>query len=172
MAEMFSGDWTVEVFGHSVEAHVPHLVSFVPHRFIIEGSHASDGGYQIGATAGVTPTAAPVSVSGLSWFISFEWLQMLDNWVPNSAPVRRIAAYTLEGGLVIFLEADNNLGVAVTGTDLPFKSIVLRCRNVDPKLNPLHPFINPYNFTLPKHPDTRNPVRPRKPPGRVIRSPR
>lgn len=160
MAEMFSGDWTVEVFGHSVEAHVPLLVSFVPHRFVIEGSRASDGGYQIGAAA------APVSVSGPSWFIRFEWLQMVDSWVPNPAPVRRIAAYTLEGGLVVFLEADNNIGIAVSGSDLPFKSIVLRCRNVDPKLNPWYPFTNPYDFRLPKRSKPKTPTRPRIPPGR------
>jgi hypothetical protein len=160
MAEMFSGDWTVDVFGHSVEAHVPFLVSFVPHRFVIEGSSTSDGRYPFDTTT------APVSVSGPSWFIRFEWLHMVDSWEPNPAPVRRIAAYTLEGGFVVFLEADNNIGIAVGGSDLPFKSIVLRCRNVDPKLNPWHPFVNPYDFIIPKERQPKKPIRPRRPPER------
>lgn len=146
MAEIgaFSGDWTVEFFGHSVEAHVPLMVLFVPHRFVIEGSRASDGGYQVGTTA------APISVSGPRWLIRFEWLHMVNNWEPNPAPVRRIANYTLEDGLVVFLEADNNLGTPVTGSDLQFKSIVVRCRYLDPKVNPWHAFTNPYKFILPK----------------------
>ena len=58
MIEMFSGDWTVEVFQKDA--------SF-SQRFIIGGSIASDGVYP-GET-----TTPPVSVSGPRWSIRFEW---------------------------------------------------------------------------------------------------
>ncbi len=132
MAEMFSGDWTVEVFQKDAD---------FSERFIIEGSRASDGVYP-GETA--TP---PVSVSGPSWFIRFEWNDNAGSgWQPSD--VRRTgAAYTLQDGLVVLLGADDNFEQL---RDHDFNDVVLRCRNVDPQLNPWHPFANPYDFTLPE----------------------
>lgn len=151
MAEMFSGDWTVEEYGHSVDTHVPHYVSSVPHRFVIEGSDASDGGYGIGAGS-VNQARSPIPVSGPKWSVRFEWLQRLDEWVPNNlAPVRRTAAYTIDNGLIVFLVSWNFDNLRDHPDILPYRDIVLRCHNLDPKLNPNPNFKNPYNFTLPPH---------------------
>lgn len=149
MTEIFSGDWTIEVFQKEAA---------FSERFVIEGSLASDGVYP-GET-----TTPPVSVSGTSWSIRFEWNDNAGSgWQPSD--IRRTdAAYTLQNGLVVFLGADDNFEQL---RDHDFNDVVLRCRNIDPQLNPWYPFANPYDFTLPE--DVRQ--KERKPKDR-IRPPR
>jgi hypothetical protein len=136
MPEIFAGDWTVEG-AISGDIQLDHQ-----YRFVIAGSVASDGAHP------VSLTNPPISVSGATWSISLEYFTLYAHpiadpnpprppeWVPFDAR-RTSVAYTIENGLVVFL-----------GTSA--KDQFLICRNVDPKLNPWHPFTNPYDFTLPK----------------------
>ena len=156
MAEMFSGDWTVEGLverrdiiwepvAQPIRGELFKLV--LPLRFVIAGSIASDGEYP------VSLTLPPVSVSGPRWSISLElgrhgrfpqW------WVPLD--IRRTsAAYTIQGGLVFSLGTNAN-------------DQYLICRNVDPQLNPWRPFLNPYDFILPKRREPKRPIRPPRQP--------
>lgn len=132
MAEIFSGDWTVEVFQKDAD---------FSERFVIEGSLASDGIYP-----GEVSTR-PVSVSGARWSIRLEWNDNAGSgWQPSG--VRRTSAiYSLQDGLVVFVGADDNFENL---RDHDFNDVVLRCRNVDRQLNPWFPFVNPYEFTLPE----------------------
>jgi hypothetical protein len=109
-------------------------------RFVIEGSVSSDGVY-----AGET-TTPPVSVSGARWFLRFEWNDNAGSgWQPSD--IRRTAAsYTLQEGLVTFLGADDNFEQF---RDQDFNDLVLRCRNLDPEINPRIPLFNMPDFTLP-----------------------
>lgn len=133
-------------------------------RFIIEGSLASDGVYHLG----VDPLAVvadplgtqvpiitpPISVSGPSWFIRFEWDGGgVLSWQSDTSLKRSSAAYTLQGGLVVDLLSDNRSVIPPGPTPSLFDSASLRCRNLDPKLNPWLPFANPYDFTLPRPPE-------------------
>ena len=129
-AEEFSGDWTVEVIASTGNL-----------RFIIEGSRASDGAHGVGLAM------PPLAVSGAHWRIRFQAFSPIrpKGWLGTS--VRRIGATcTLQAGLDAFLlsnyfyyESDQVFDGACT----------LRCRNVEPRLNPWLPFKNPYDFTVP-----------------------
>jgi hypothetical protein len=129
MAETFSGSWIVEVLGKES----PFL-----HRFVIEGSDASDGIYP-----GDTSTP-PVSVSGPNWSIRLEWHDATLSPIWRASDVHRGAAYTLEDSLVVSLGVDDSLPLPDPSLD----AFVLRCRNVDEHMNPWHPFVNPYDFTV------------------------
>lgn len=143
MAEVLFGEWTVEVI-ESVTGN---------HRFTIVGSDASDGVYDAVPGASVGP------VSGEGWSIRTEWnadpAQFA--WEPSTTR-RNTAGYTLQDGLVVEL-------VGYMWTEPAFAFVhtytVLRCRNVDPAIHRLHPFVNPYDFTVPDAP------RPGDPPGGV-----
>jgi hypothetical protein len=66
-------------------------------------------------------------------------------WQPSD--LRRTAAsYTLQEGLVTVLGADDNFEQF---RDHDFNDLVLRCRNLDPELNPRIPLFNTPDFTLP-----------------------
>lgn len=154
MAQRFSGDWTVECF---VNIHLAHF----PYRFIIEGSRTSDGVYPLEIT---TP---PVSVSGPNWSIRLEWYDPREgrtDWFPGNVG-RTGATYTIADSLVVILDPTFSSGqepiLTLDGMmlALPWHPIRMRCRNVDPKLNPWHPFANPYDFTLPKRRVPRPPHR-------------
>jgi hypothetical protein len=132
MAETFSGQWLVEVFQKDAA---------FSERFIVEGSLGSDGIYP---GEMITPA---VSVSGQNWSIRFEWNDNAGSDWQESAVRRTGAAYTLQDGLIVFLGADDNFP---SRRDGDFNDVVLRCRNLDPQLNPWDPFANPYDFTLPK----------------------
>jgi hypothetical protein len=134
--QLFSGHWTVAVFSKDANA---------SQRFVIAGSDASDGIY-----AGET-TTPPVSVSGPRWFLRFEWNDNAGSgWQPSD--IRRIgASYTLQEGLVTLLGADDNFEQF---RDHDFNDLILRCRNLDPELNPRLPLFNMPDFTLPA--DVRN----------------
>ena len=139
MAEMFSGNWIVDFPSAVLNNNVLYDRFFNEHHFFIEGSGGNDGPHS---------DLVPVAVSGQNWFVKLEWFNPLVGWLPNPVPLRRIrAAYTLQDGLIVFLQADNTIP---GGGGIPFSSISLSCRNVDPKLNPWQPFVNPYNFILPK----------------------
>jgi len=160
MEATFSGDWTVE---GAISGDVTYDRQF---RFSIAGSLASDGVYK------VSLTLPPVSASGPSWSISVEYYHIYGyvlgttpgipgEWLPFD--VRRTsAAYTLKSGLVVLV-----------GTNAGNQFLI--CRNVDPQLNPWHPFANPYDFRLPKRRKPKDPVRPPRKPGRsneLSRTPR
>jgi len=131
-AQLFSGNWVIQVFSKDAA---------FSERFVIEGSLASDGAY-----AGET-TTPPVSVSGPRWFLRFEWNDNAGSgWQPSD--VRRTgASFTLQEGLVTFLGADDNFSQL---RDHDFNDLVLRCRNLDPEINPRIPLTTPPDFTVPK----------------------
>lgn len=143
MAEIFSGDWTIECLWSGLWSK----------RFIIEGSLASDGVYALGwdgvpmglNTVNVL-TIPPISVSGPRWLIRFEWADAGVGWQPDTSLERSGAAYTLQDGLVVDLVFEVPPGPGLRIGD----SASLRCRNVDPKLNPWRPFANSYDFTMPR----------------------
>jgi hypothetical protein len=118
MMQEFFGPWSIEV--HSKDAAYSQ-------RFIVEGSVGSDGIYpgDIG-----TPV---VAVSADAWTIRFEWNDNAGSgWQPSN--LRRVAAeYTLAAGLVIFLGVDDNLPAL---RDDDFDDLIVRCRSLDPDVNP------------------------------------
>src|SRR5690348_2096440 len=129
--QLFSGDWTVTVFSKDAA---------FSERFVIEGSVSSDGAYP-GET-----TTPPVSVSGSRWFLRFEWNDNAGSgWQPSD--IRRTdASYTLQEGLVTLVAADDNFEQF---RDHDFNDLILRCRNLDPQINPRIPLFNMPDFTLP-----------------------
>lgn len=90
-------------------------------------------------------------MSGPRWFLRFEWNDNAGSgWQPSD--LRRIdASYTLQEGLVTVLGADDNFEQF---GDHDFNDLILRCRNLDPELNPRIPLFNMPDFTLPA--DVRN----------------
>ena len=150
MAQMLSGDWTVEFPSATLNGTTLFNSFYNEHRFVIEGASNRNGPHPFASIV------VPVSVSGPSWFFSLEWFDPLIGWRPNPVPMRRIGAdYTLQGGLVVLLQADNTLP---GGGGIPFVTISLRCRNLSPKLNPWGPFANPYDFTLPERRKPKRPI--------------
>jgi hypothetical protein len=126
--QLFSGRWILEVV--SKEARFRQ-------RFIVQGSDASDGSYPGDLTT------SPVEVSGRRWFLRVEWH---DGWVWQPSDICRTgASYTVDEGLVTVIGADDS----VEPRDRDFDDLVLRCRNLDPQLNPRIPLRNPPDFTLP-----------------------
>lgn len=101
------------------------------------------------------PHDTPISVSGVRWLVRFEWAGAVS---PDTGPVRTAAAYTLQDGLVVDLLSDNVSVVGSSGIRV-YDSASLRCRNVDPKLNPWRPFASSYDFTMPTPRRTRDPIR-------------
>jgi hypothetical protein len=132
MAELFYGEWMVEVFQRDAA---------LSQRFITSGS-SNDNVYP------AETTTNPVSVSswpGQGFAVQMEWKDIAGSdfdWQPSD--VRRIGVeYTLQDGLVVLLKAEDN-------------DFVLRCRNVDPQLNPWRSSaVNLPDFTLPE--DVRRP---------------
>ena len=133
MAETFSGEWTVEV--------LEMVATHSGFRFIVEGALAGNGVY-----AGEMGTP-PVAVSGDHWSIRFEWEDRTGIIQPVTN-VARTAAYTLDLGLLVFLGTN---GLLILGAQ-DFGDITLRCRNVDPPINPWIPFTNRYSFIVPRRP--------------------
>lgn len=149
MAERFSGDWTVEVLWGGIWYQV--LTEGASRRFIIEGAVTGNGVYFVNLGPIGPP---PISVSGPSWFITIE-LYVGGVWQSDTNLKRSSVAYTLQSGLVVDISSGN--WIVPTHAD-PFfiqnaDSAALRCRNLDPKLNPWLPFANPYDFTLPRPPE-------------------
>ncbi len=156
MAEMLSGDWIIECLWSGLWTK----------RFIIERSLSSDGVYLLGTdplrdwgpldTARVL-TTPPISVSGPSWFIRFEWDGgSVLGWQSDTSLIRSSAAYTLHDGLVVDLLSDNR-SVVPPGPFSLYDSASLRCRSVNPQINPWHPFANPYDFTRPANVRRKDP---------------
>ena len=89
----------------------------------------------------------PLAVSGADWRIRFEAFSPIlpKGWLARY--VRRSGAgCTLQDGLDTFLVSNYffyEQGQVFDG------SCTLRCRNVEPRLNPWRPFKNPYDFTMP-----------------------
>jgi hypothetical protein len=137
VAEIFYGDWAVEVLAKDAA---------FSQRFVIAGSAASDGAYP-----GVPGTGAGV-VSGQGWSITMEWSDDAGSgWQPSE--IRRSAVYIEHVGLVVDLGADDNVPAL---RDHDYNDMILRCRSVDPLLDPLQQRVNPYDFTAPAsalHPD-------------------
>ena len=125
MAELFYGEWMVEVFQRDAA---------LSQRFITSGS-SNDNVYP------AETTTNPVSVSswpGRGFEVQMQWYDNAwSDWHPSD--VRRIGVeYTLQDGLVVLLKSDDN-------------DFVLRCRNVDPQLNPWRSSpVNLPDFTLPE----------------------
>src|SRR5436190_833044 len=116
MAEMFSGDWIVDFPSATLNNNVLYNRFFNEHHFVIEGSMMNNGPHPISSI----PGAVPVSASGPSWFIRLEWFNPLVGWLPNPIPLRPIrAVYTLQDGLIVFLQADNTIA---GGGGIPFRT--------------------------------------------------
>jgi hypothetical protein len=161
MAEMLSGDWTVEIIWGGIWSQL--IAEGNSRRFIIEGALTGNGAYFVN----VGPIGPPISVSGPSWFIRIElYVGGVIGWQPDKNLKRSSVTYTLEGGLVVDITSGNR-SVTPAFPLLPNADAVLRCRNVDPQLNPWQPFANPYNFILPAD-VSRGRLKPRDP----IRPPR
>lgn len=67
--------------------------------------------------------------------------------------VKRISAsYTLQDGLEVSIQTNSAVfeNVFENGPKMLFKRCALLCRNVEPRINPWRPFVNPYNFILSK----------------------
>jgi hypothetical protein len=134
---LFSGSWVIKVDSKDAD---------FSERFIISGSVASDGIYP------GEISMPSVSVSGQRWFLRFEWNDNASSgWQPSDIR-RTAAAYTLEEGLITFVGADDS-----SSRDQDFNDLVLRCRNLDPKINPRIPLTNLLpDFTLPREPPITN----------------
>lgn len=160
MAEMFSGDWTVELLWGGIW--VPVLTDGVSRRFIIEGARTGNGAYLLNS---LLPSPAP-PVSGPRWFVRIE-LYVGGGWQPDTKLRRIGAVYSLQGGLVVDIASGNWIDPPPGGALFlqSGDSAALRCRNVDPAINPWHPFANPYDFTMPTQARPR-PPRPPTPPVR------
>src|SRR5262249_4018256 len=130
MSETLYGTWSIRVLSKDAD---------FDERFTIAGSAASDGSYP------GTPGTA-VTVSGTRGVLTMEWNDRAGSgWQPSAT--RRSAAFTVEGGLVLTLGADDNTPAA---RDFDYNDMVLECRYLDPALNPLTPAVNPYDFSVPK----------------------
>jgi hypothetical protein len=131
LAQLFSGAWIIQVVAKDGD---------FSERFRIEGSLAADGTYPGDLTL------PPVLVTGSRWFLRFEWNNNAGSgWQPSD--VRRTAAsFTVQEGLVTMLGADDNFSAL---RDHDFNDLVLRCRNVDPAINPRIPLTTVPDFTVP-----------------------
>jgi hypothetical protein len=131
VTETFYGEWSVLVL--SKEA-------WFDERFVIAGSDSSDGAYPGVAGSGPGP------VSGAEWTLTMQWNDNSGSgWQPSG--LRRWVSYTVQDGLVVTIGADDNYEHLRDGD---FNDCVLTCRSLDPAHTPLHPIVNPYDFTLPK----------------------
>lgn len=145
--QLFSGTWLIEVL--SKEAAFSQ-------RFVIEGSVASDGIY-----AGEV-TTTPIVVTGPRWTLRFEWNNNVDSgWQPSDLK-RTGAEFTMSGGLVTVLGADDNFPDL---RDHDFNDLVLQCRNLDPDLNPRIPPGGGIDLTTPVDTRNKNQPCPRPPDG-------
>ena len=152
MSKLFHGDWSVEI----VE------ISGLTRRLIIQGSAANDGIYPTAVATAIAVTGAP----GIGWQVSTESLRpqprgsTVEDWRPND--LRPVSAdCSLQDGLVVMLSA-SRMGLTWNGGTLtPLEGhIVLRCRNVEPRLNPWHAVVNPYDLRVVRRRPPPGPVRP------------
>jgi hypothetical protein len=161
--EVFSGEWTIECVSSG---------SWYK-TFTIEGSASSDRVYELGPAPadvaaavtgnvpGVQSGLPPITVSGSRWALWFEWPLAYE---PDTSLHRANATYTLADGLQVDLACDNRSivgadpaarrvdglsGVATDAGPTLYDSVILRCRNIDPKLNPWRPFVPSYDFAIP-----------------------
>ena len=131
MTETFYGPWSVVVVGKDAA---------FDERLVIRGSDASDGDYA------AAPGTGPGTVSGWGWTLDLEWNDNAGSgW--QASGVQRSASYTAADGLVVTLGADDNYPHLRDGD---FDDVVITCHSVDPDHTPLHPVVNPYDFTVPK----------------------
>lgn len=124
MAETFYGNWRVTV---------AQINAVFSQGFLISGSDSSDGTYL--GIAGAT-----VTISGQEWTLAAAWNDGASGW--KSSLVRREVAYTVQGGLSITLKSDDG------GGDGDYDDMILVCQSLDPTINPMLPFNNPYSFTI------------------------
>lgn len=126
MAETFYGPWGVEARRIAIPAPNASTV-----RFIIAGSDAGDGIYTEDLLS------EPVTISGEAWTVAMEYrVPNLPTWFPME--VRRTASYTTQDALVVSLRP----------TPVQSAHVVLMCRSRNPAHSPLHPILNPYDFTV------------------------
>ena len=150
MPVRFEGEWLLEV--------VERDAAF-DQRFVVVGSIGSDGVYPgvVGAPA--------ITVTGANWTVDFEWNDNAGSGWQKSAVRKNIADSTLSDGLVMILGVDDNRPEV---RDNDFNDVVLRCRNLNRRLNPWVPFAGTLDFTLerkrgPADEDGGRPVDPRLP---------
>lgn len=131
MGETFFGPWSVVVASKDAD---------FDERLVISGSDTSDGAYT------ALPGTGPGTVRGTRWSIELEWNDNVGSgWQPSD--VRRSARFTVGEGLVVDLGADDNFPNVRDGD---YNDVVVTCRSENPEHTPLHPVMNPYDFSLPK----------------------
>lgn len=130
----------VQTFYGPWELRVDTKDAWFEQQLVIVGSDSSDGEYP-----GVPGTA--ITVSGDSWQLTMNWRDPAGGpWAPSR--IRRSAAYTPSGGLVLGLGADDSPPEVA---DRDFDDMTVTATSQDPDLDPLQPWENPYNFTLPEN---------------------
>ena len=140
MTQTFYGEWFVQVVSRDAA---------FGQRFVVSGSDATDGAYD-----GITGVSTPVS--GDTWTLDLEWNDNAGSgWQPSG--VRKSAEYTIQGGLVVTLGADDNVEAL---RDFDYNDVVVSCTSLDPTVNP--PATDPpLDFTI-----TEDQLRPADPRGR------
>ena len=131
MAETFYGPWEITVVSRD---------AWFDQRIVVTGSDGMDGAYP-----GV-PGSPPLRVTGAEWSLRMEWNDNAGSgWQPSE--IRRAARYTVAEGLVVELGVDDNYEHL---RDHDFNDVVIGLVSRDPLHTPLHPIVNPYDFTVPK----------------------
>ena len=139
MTQTFYGEWFVQVVSRDAA---------FGQRFVVSGSDATDGAYD-----GITGVSTPVS--GDTWTLELEWNDNAGaGWQPSG--VRKSAEYTIQGGLVVTLGADDNVEAL---RDFDYNDVVVSCTSLDLTVNP--PATDPpLDFTI-----TEDQLRPADPRG-------
>ena len=134
MAEMFSGDWTVEVLWGG--SWIEFLTEGSSRRFIIEGALTGNGVYSYNfGPIGPPPLGVRTEMVHQDRIVCWGCLRL----AVGHEQKRSSAAYTLQGGLVVDITSVNWIPIPIFVGSID--SATLRCRNVDRQLNPWFPRI-------------------------------
>jgi hypothetical protein len=131
VSETLYGPWAMSIVSRE---------AWYDQRVVISGSDSADGAYPgiVGAPV--------VEITGAEWTLTMEWNDNASSgWQPSAT--RRAARYTVNEGLVIEIGADDNFPHLRDGD---FDDVVVGFVSRDPAHTPLHPIVNPYEFTLGK----------------------
>jgi len=125
--EEFSEKWSITTIDGN-----EHLLD----SLTVVGSDGSDGTFGFGSPINLT-------VSGARWRVTMVFQEMLALGGPLPSQIRRFATFDLQDGLVkIFTDVAGGLFELDEG--LP----VLRCKNLNPSVNPFAGAVNPFDFTI------------------------
>jgi hypothetical protein len=127
--EPFSDKWSIKTVDDN-----EHLLA----SLTVSGSDGADGTY-----AGGFGNAIDLVVSGANWRVVMVFQEMQAFGGPLPSQIRRLASFDLNNGLVkTFTDVAGGLFEPEEGLH------VLRCKNLDPTVNPFEGAVNPYDFTI------------------------